>query len=71
VLKVAEEGQWVRLMSARGRNHHTVSRKTYEQTPPRCSDRTFKELINIVFGDRMIVDLNHEIWDLLDNGSEK
>jgi hypothetical protein len=71
VLKVAEEGRWVRLMSAKGHYHHTVSKKTYEQTPPRYSDRTFDELVNIVFGDRIIVDLNHEVWDLLDNGSDK
>ena len=71
VLKVAEEGHWVRLMSAKGRYHHTVSKKTYEQTPPRYSDRTFKELINLVFEGRVITDLNHEIWDVLENGSEK
>jgi hypothetical protein len=71
VLKVAEEGRWVRLMSAKGRYHHTVSKKTYEQTPPRYSDRTFKELINLVFECRMVADLDHEIWDLLDNGSDK
>ena len=71
VLKVADEGHWVRLMSAKGRYHHIVSKKTFEQTPPRYSDRTFEELINIVFGERMVVDLDHEIWDLLENGSEK
>ncbi len=71
VLKVAEEGKWVRLMSAKGRYHHTVSKKTYEQTPPRYSDRTFDELVNLVFEDRMVVGLDHEIWDLLDNGSDK
>ena len=71
VLKVAEEGRWVRLMSAKGHYRHTVSKKTYEQTPPRYSDRTFHELVNIAFGDRIIVDLDHEIWDSLDNGSDK
>jgi hypothetical protein len=71
VLKVAEEGNWVRLISAKGRYHHTVSKKTYEQTPPRYSDRSFDDLINIVFADRMVADLNHEVWDLLDNGSDK
>jgi hypothetical protein len=70
-LKVAEEGRWVRLMSAKGHYHHKISKNTYEQTPPRYSNRTFVDLVNIVFGDRMIVDLNHEVWDLLDNGSDK
>ena len=59
-------------MSAKGHYHHTVSKKTYEQTPPRYSDRTFHELVNIrVSEDRIIVDLDHEVWDLLENGSEK
>ena len=55
----------------KGTLYHTISKTTYEQTPPRYSDRTFDELVNIVFGDRIIVDLNHEVWDLLDNGSDK
>jgi hypothetical protein len=70
VLKVAEE-RWVRLISARGHYHHTVSPKTYEQTPPRYSDRTFDELVDIVFEDRVVTSLDHEIWDVLDTGSEK
>ena len=49
VLKVADEGQWVRLMSAKGRYHSHVSKKTLEQTPPRFSSRTFQELVNFAF----------------------
>ena len=72
VLKAADEGKWVRLISAKGQYHHTVSKKTFEQTPPRYFGRTFKELINAAFPEEQIVlNLDHEIWDVLENGSEK
>ena len=72
VLKVADEGRWVRLISAKGRYGHNVSRKTFELTPPRFSSRTFQELINSAFREEQIItSLNHEVWDALENGSEK
>jgi hypothetical protein len=39
--------------------------------PPRFSDRSFDDLINVAFKDRIIVGLDHEIWDALENGSDK
>ena len=41
------------------------------ETPPRFSDRPFDELINEAFKDRVVTDLNHEIWDVLENGSDR
>ena len=71
-LKAADEGKWVRLFSGKGQYTHTVSPKTFEQTPPRCSSRTFDELINSAFPDRTDRPRrDHEIWDDLENGSEK
>ena len=70
-LKVADEGKWVRLRSGKGQYHNSVSQKTFAETPPRHSDRTFKELVNLAFDGRVVTSLDHEIWDLLDNGSEK
>jgi hypothetical protein len=72
VLKAADEGKWVRLISAKGHYTHNVSKKTFETTPPRRSSRTFKELINSAFPEEQTVTgLDHEIWDVLENGSEK
>jgi hypothetical protein len=72
VLKAADEGKWVRLISAKGHYTHNVSKKTFETTPPRRSSRTFKELINSAFPEEQTVtSLDHEIWDVLENGSEK
>jgi hypothetical protein len=72
VLKAADEGQWVRLISAKGRYAHNVSKKTLVTTPPRFSSRTFQELINSAFPEEQtITSLDHEVWDALENGSEK
>jgi hypothetical protein len=72
ILKIADEGKWVRLRSGNGQYNHTVSDKTLEQTPPRFSKRTFGELINSAFpDDHVVLDGNHEIWDILKNGSDK
>ena len=72
VLKIAEEGKWVRLMSGKGQYSYNVSKKTFAQTPPRHSSRSFEELINSAFPEAQVVlDGNHEIWDVLANGSEK
>ena len=72
VLKAADEGQWVRLISAKGRYAHNVSKKTLVTTPPRFSSRTFQELVNSAFPEEQtITSLDHEVWDALENGSEK
>jgi hypothetical protein len=39
--------------------------------PPKFTTRTFQELINAAFADRVIRGLDHPIWDALDNGSVK
>jgi hypothetical protein len=71
ILEVAASGKWVRLVSAKGHYRHQVSKKTFEQVPPKFTDRLFPELINISFKDQIITTLNHEIWDVLENGSNK
>jgi hypothetical protein len=72
VLKTADDGKWVRLLSGKGCYRYTVSKKTFEQTPPRHTSRTYDELINSAFSDGQIVrDGSHEIWDVLENGTEK
>jgi hypothetical protein len=70
VLEEAEKG-WVRLISAKGHYRYSVSRKTLERTPPKFSSRTFQELRDSGFKDRIITSLDHEIWNALDQGSEK
>jgi hypothetical protein len=40
--------------------------------PPRFTDRSFDELMNTAFKeDQVVVSLDHEIWDVLANGSKK
>jgi hypothetical protein len=70
VLELAES-KWVRLISGKGHYNYMVSRRTFEQTPPRFSDRSFDDLISIVFKDTTIFNLEHEIWDALENGSDR
>ena len=71
VLEQAEDEKWVRIRSTKKHYTYSVSRKTFEETPPQFSDRSFDELINEAFKDRVVTDLNHEIWDVLENGSDK
>ena len=71
VLEIASGGKWVRLISAKGHYKHQVSKKTLEQVIPKFTNRTFDELVDIAFRDRAINSLDHEIWTLLDQGSEK
>jgi dihydrofolate reductase len=47
-----------------------VSKKTFEEVPPQFTDRTYDDLVNIVFKDRTVTTLDHEIWDVLENGSD-
>ena len=59
-------------MSGKGQYSYNVSKKTFGQTPPRHTSRSYDELINSAFSDGQIVfDGSHEIWDVLENGSEK
>jgi hypothetical protein len=72
VLKIADEGKWVRLLSGKGQYNYTVSKKTFEQTPPRFTSRNYDELINSAFpDDQTVLDGGHEIWEVLANGSDK
>ena len=49
-----------------------VSNKTLAETPPRFTDRPFDELVNAAFKeDQIVASLDHEIWDILANGSQK
>jgi hypothetical protein len=72
VLKIADAGKWVRLMSGKGQYGHNTSEKTFEQTPPRFSSRTFSDLIDSAFSaDQIVLSGDHEIWEELKNGREK
>jgi hypothetical protein len=71
VLEAASSGKWIRLVSAKGHYKYQVSKKTFEQTPPKISNRSFDDLVNTAFKDHTINTLDHEIWEVLDSGSEK
>jgi hypothetical protein len=80
ILRLAEAGSkdgkeaWIRILSAGQKQKHyryQKSKKTLDKVPPRFSDRSFKELIDLAFKDRVITSLDHEIWDILENGSTK
>ena len=49
----------------------TPTPRTFTEVPPRFSDRSFDDLISIVFKDNTILTLDHEIWNVLENGSDK
>jgi hypothetical protein len=70
VLELAESS-WVRIITGKGHYKYAVSPRTFTQVPPRFSNRSYDELISIVFKDTTILSLEHEIWDALQNGSEK
>jgi hypothetical protein len=70
ILELAES-KWVRIMSAKKEYRYQVSKRDFEQTPPRFSDRPFTDLVDEAFKDRMVLSLDHEIWEVLENGSEK
>ena len=71
ILSLAEKG-WVRIVSMKKQYRHQVSNKTLVETPPRFTDRSFEELVNAAFKEEQIVtSLDHEIWDILTNGSQK
>jgi hypothetical protein len=70
ILEEAEK-RWVRLISAKGHYRFNPSKKTFEEQRPKFSDRSFQELIDLEFKDRIATTLDHEIWDILDQGSDK
>jgi hypothetical protein len=63
--------KWVRIVSAKKEYRYQVSKRDFEKTPPRFSSRSFKELIDEAFKDRVVASLDHEIWEVLENGSDK
>jgi hypothetical protein len=71
ILDIAASGKWVRIVSMRKHYRHGESKKTFDEVPPRFSDRSFDELVNISYKDRTVTTLDHEIWEILANGSSK
>ena len=72
ILELAGSGKWVRMVNAGNKHYrHQLSNKTLKEVPPKFTDRTFKDLIDIAFKDRIVRTLDHEIWDVLENGSDK
>jgi hypothetical protein len=72
ILDIADSGKWVRIVSLKNHYRHQVSKKTFNEVPPRFSDRSFDELVNMAFPkDRVVTTLEHEIWEALKNGSTK
>jgi hypothetical protein len=69
ILQLAERG-WVRILSLKGHYQHQPSRKTLTDVPPKFTERTIDELIDIAFAERM-VDESHEVWEWLRDGSTK
>lgn len=61
----------MRMMNGKKHYRYNTSKKTLEQVPPKFTERSFRELRDIAFKDRVIDSLEHEIWDALENGSEK
>jgi hypothetical protein len=71
ILELAESGKWIRLMNSTKHYRHQVSKKTFDEVPPKFTDRTFKDLVDIAFKDHVVRTLDHEIWDVLEDGSDK
>jgi hypothetical protein len=71
ILEIAESGKWVRIVSTKKHYRHQVSKKTFDEVPPKFTDRSFRDLIDIAFKDTTVTTLDHEIWDVLENGSDK
>ena len=71
IMELAASGKWVRIVSMKKYYRYQQSKKTLGEVPPKFTDQTFDELVNIAFKDRVITTLDHEIWDVLENGSDK
>ena len=71
------QGRRRRQMGAADVGEGSLSLTTYRRrrsSKPRPASRTapFKELVNLAFPeDQTVTSLDHEIWDVLENGSEK
>jgi hypothetical protein len=59
--------------AGKNRQHYRyqISKKKLDETPPKFSARTFKELVGLCFKGRIISSHDHEIWDILKDGSIK
>lgn len=68
ILKIAEGGRWVRMVRGKKSYRHQVSPKTFKEVPPKFSERTFADLVNAAFEDRIITTTDHEIWRVLKEG---
>ena len=72
-----EGPKWVRIMSAAkgaGKNKHyryQISNTRFDETPPKFSNRTFGQVVDLCFKGRIISSLDHEVWDILKHGSTK
>ena len=72
ILDMASADKWVRMISAKGHYRFKVSPHDFDETPPQFSDRTYDQLVNLVFSpDRVVTTLDHEVWDALDKGSKR
>ena len=58
ILSIAESGKWVRIVSTKKHYRHSVSKKTFDEVPPKFSDRSFDELVNISHKDRTVTTLD-------------
>jgi hypothetical protein len=73
ILELASGGKWVRIVSSKKQKSYRYqqSKKTFEECPPKFSKRTFKELRDSAFQDRIIDTLDHPIWTDLKEGTDK
>jgi hypothetical protein len=71
IMNLAASGKWLRIKKGKSEWLYVPSPVTLKKTPPRFSDRSFDDLINIAYKDRIILTLDHEIWTALDQGSDK
>jgi hypothetical protein len=65
------ETKWIRLISAKTEYRSQPSDIALADKPPQFSDRSFDELVNLAFEDRVVRDLDHTIWSVLARGSKK
>ena len=56
-IELAESGKWVRIVSIKKHYRHQLSNKTFEQVPPKFTDRKFTDLIDVAFKDRIVSSL--------------
>jgi hypothetical protein len=71
IMELAATGVWVRIVSQKKNYRHQVSGKSLKNVPPRFSERSFQTLVDMAFEGRVIDSLDHEVWDVLANGSTK